>query len=77
VWGCRRSYDIGRADDRPPTTLIRPSDVPLRLTARVSASGPLARPSELTFALSRLVLAHESRQAESSETPDSLCEMAR
>jgi hypothetical protein len=28
---------------------------PRRITARVSASGPLARPSELTFTLSRAV----------------------
>ncbi len=33
-------------------------------------------PSSLTFALSRLVLAHKSRQAESSETPDSLSDIA-
>jgi hypothetical protein len=34
--------------------------------------GPWRRPSDLTSALSRLVLAHESRQAESSETANSL-----
>jgi hypothetical protein len=55
MWGPSGWYDIGRADDRPSTILIRPSDAPLRITARVSASGPLARPSELTSALSRLV----------------------
>jgi hypothetical protein len=31
--------------------------------------GGWRRPSVLTFAVSRLVLAHESRQTESSETP--------
>jgi hypothetical protein len=34
------------------------------------------RPSGLTFTLSRAVLAHGPRQAESSETPDSLGEIA-
>ena len=44
-----------------------------RITVPVSGSGaPMRRPSGLTFTLSRLVLAHEPRHAESSETADSL-----
>ena len=39
--------------------------------------GPWRGPSVLTSALSRSVLAHGPRQAESSETPYTLCEMAR
>jgi hypothetical protein len=56
---------------------MRPESVTngVRITARVSASGPLTRPSELTFTLSRAVHPHGPRQRESSETPDSLYAM--